>query len=90
MSKQFYLNDISKLEFITLLTINNIISKSEIKNITLNYYKELKLKLKKQINKCNIIISESQNIIYKTEAEKIDLEEKYESACEMYNKFINS
>ena len=89
MSKQFYLNDISKLEFIALLTINNIISKSEIKDITLNYYKELKLKLKKQINKCNIIISESQNIIYKTEAEKIDLEEKYESACEMYNKFIN-
>lgn len=85
--KNFYFNKMNKLEFITILSLNDIVDNSKISELMSYYFEEFELNYKKQVNQCNITISEAQNTIYKAEAEKLDLEGNYKEMCKMYDNY---
>lgn len=86
--KNFYYN-ISKEKYIELLHEYNIVSNEKIVKLVKMNIDNLKYKLEKQINECNIIIAKAQTAMYEAQKEKMELEKDYNNLNENIDNIIN-
>lgn len=79
----------SKEKYIELLYEYNIVPNEKIVKLVRMNLDNLKYRLEKQINECNIVIAKAQTAIYEAQKEKMELEKEYEHLNENIDSIIN-
>lgn len=78
-----------KEKYIELLHKYNIVPNEKIVKLVRMNIDDLKYKLEKQINECNIVIAKAQTTIYEAQKEKMELEKEYNYLNENIDNIVN-